>query len=127
MNVRSPCKGIFGVGKAAIFASTGRAWRCWRLGLFMLLGSTAALWAGGSGLNVLIVVNQSSSNSVQLGNYYREQRDVPPQNFLRVNGPGGNVAWSESDFNNTLANPLLGMLASRQLTNQIDYVVLSMD
>lgn len=88
---------------------------------------TPFLWAGGSGLNVVIVVNQSSSNSVQLGNYYREQRQVPAQNFLRVNWNGDNVLWSETDFNNTLLNPLTAMLASRQLTNQIDYVVLSMD
>jgi len=28
------------------------------------------LWAGGSGLNVIVVVNQNSTNSVQLGNPY---------------------------------------------------------
>ncbi len=86
-----------------------------------------ALWAGGSGLNVVIIVNQSSSNSVQLGNYFQEQRQIPPQNFLRVNWTGGNIEWAESDLESTLLNPLLTMLTARQLTNQIDYVVLSMD
>ena len=76
---------------------------------------------------MVIVVNQSSSNSVQLGNYYRELRQVPPQNVLRVNWPGSNVLWTQTDFNNTLLTPLSAMLASRQLTNQIDYIVLSMD
>ena len=56
------------------------------LGFFPL-----GLQAGGSGLNVVVVVNQNSSNSVQLGNYYREQRHVPPQNFLRINWPGTNT------------------------------------
>ncbi len=74
-----------------------------------------------------IVVNQNSTNSVQLGNYYREQRQVPPQNYLRINWAGANTEWTLTDFNNTLLNPFLAMLASRQLTNQIDYVVLAMD
>ena len=86
------------------------------------------LWAGGSGLNVAVVVNQSSSNSVQLGTYYCEHRQVPPLNVLRINWPpGGNVEWTLADYTNTLLNPLLYMLANRQLTNQIDYVLLSMD
>ena len=82
---------------------------------------------GGSGLNTIVVVNQSSSNSCELGNYYCERRQVPPENLLRINWPGGNVSWSGSDFTNVLLNPLLAMLVERQLTNQADYVVLSMD
>jgi len=85
------------------------------------------LWAGGSGLNVLVVVNQTSSNSVQLGNYYCERRQIPPQNYVRINWTGGNTVWTISDFTNMLLNPVLAALSSRQLTNQIDYVVLSMD
>jgi uncharacterized protein (TIGR03790 family) len=90
--------------------------------------SAAGLFAGGSGLNVVVVVNQNSTNSVQLGNYYCERRGVPPQNLLRItNWTGGNVEWTTSDFTNSLVNPLLSMLSSRGLTNQIDYIVLSMD
>jgi uncharacterized protein (TIGR03790 family) len=100
---------------------------CFAAGLLVLL-STARLFAGGSGLNVVVVVNQNSTNSVQLGNYYCEKRGVPPQNLLRItNWTGGNVEWTTSDFTNSLVNPLLSMLSSRGLTNQIDYVVLSMD
>ena len=73
------------------------------------------------------MVNQNSTNSVQLGNYYRAQRNVPPQNYLRINWTGTNTEWTISDFTTNLLNPLLAMLTSRQLTNQIDYVVLSMD
>lgn len=85
------------------------------------------LLAGGSGLNTVIVVNQNSTNSVQLGNYYREQRQVPPQNFLRASWTGGNIMWSSNDLATTVYNPLMALLDSAQLTNQIDYVVLSMD
>ncbi len=85
------------------------------------------LHAGGSGLNVAIIVNQDSTNSIQLGNYYREKRNIPPQNVFRIYWPGTNTEWSLSDYNTNLLNPFVSALASRGLTNQIDYVVLSMD
>ena len=78
-------------------------------------------------MNVVLVVNQSSTNSVELGNYYAEQRGLNPENILRINWTGANTSWNPADFTNTLFNPLLGMVASRQLSNQVDYVVLSMD
>lgn len=99
----------------------------------LLLAGTAVLtagtlWAGGSGLNVIVVVNQNSTNSVQLGNAYCEQRGVPPQNLLRMTGWTGAIdMWSLADFEAYLSNPLLAMLASRGLTNQAVYVLLSMD
>ena len=85
------------------------------------------LQAGGNGLNTVVIVNQSSSNSCALGNYYCERRHVPPGNVLRISWSGGNTLWTSNDFQTNLVTPLLGMLASRQLTNQIDYLVLSMD
>ena len=95
-------------------------------GVVFTLGA-ANLFAGGSGLNVVVVANQNSSDSLQLANYYCEQRQVPPQNVLRINWTGGNITWTRNDFETTLRAPLNAMLASRQLTNQIDYVLLSMD
>ena len=85
------------------------------------------LWAGGSGLNVVVVANQASSNSCELANYFCERRSVPPDNQLRINWAGGNQSWTSDDFQTNLLNPLLDMLASRELGNQVDYVVLSMD
>jgi uncharacterized protein (TIGR03790 family) len=90
--------------------------------------AAATAWAGGSGLNVIVVVNQNSTNSVQLGNDYCEQRGVPPQNVLRLtNWTGGSVTWAPTDFQNQLLNPLLAMIASRGLARQAQFVVLSMD
>src|SRR6478672_2501487 len=83
--------------------------------------------AGGSGLNTIVVINQSSSNSCEVANYYCERRQIPPENVLRIYWPGDNISWSSADFQTTLLQPLLNMIASRQLTNQADYVVLSMD
>ena len=83
--------------------------------------------AGGSGLNTVVVMNAASTNSLEAGNYFCERRQVPPENVLRINWPGGNVNWTSADYTNYLLAPLLNMLGARQLTNQIDYVVLSMD
>jgi uncharacterized protein (TIGR03790 family) len=94
----------------------------------VVLCTSEALWAGGSGLNVLVVVNQNSTNSLQLGNEYCERRGVPPQNVLRMTGwNGGALSWNRSDFETLLRDPLLATLAARSLTNQVQYVLLSMD
>lgn len=100
-----------------------------RLFLMMALTVAAAnVWAGGSGFNVIVVVNQNSSNSVQLGNDYCEQRGVPPQNLFRMTGwTGGSITWSLGNYQTYLLNPMLAMLASRGLTNQAEFVLLSMD
>ncbi|MGA2854483.1 MAG: TIGR03790 family protein [Verrucomicrobiota bacterium] len=90
--------------------------------------AAGAVWAGGSGLNVIVVVNQNSTNSVQLGNDYCEQRGVPPQNLLRLTGwTGGSINWNPANFKTNLLNPLLAMVASRGLTNQAQFVLLSMN
>jgi len=97
-------------------------------GIFaVIVGLAWNLHAGGSGLNTVIIVNQNSANSVELGNYYAERRQVPPENVLRVNWTGGNVSWTSAEFQSVLLNPLTAMLSARGLTNQIDYLVLSMD
>lgn len=96
--------------------------------LTVVLLAVNRLWAGGSGLNVIVVVNPYSTNSVQLGNDYCEQRGVPPQNLLRLtNWTGGSINWSPTDCQNDLLNPLLAMVANRGLTNQAQFVLLSMD
>ena len=102
-----------------------RVWMVWLAALM-----TAALRgrAGESGLNVIVVVNQNSGNSLQLGNDYCERRGVPPQNLFRMSGwTGGPVGWQQSDFTNDLLNPLLAMISGRGLTNQAHIILLSMD
>ncbi|HOX57756.1 MAG TPA: TIGR03790 family protein [Candidatus Paceibacterota bacterium] len=93
-----------------------------------VLFTAGTVWAGGSGFNVIVVVNQHSTNSVQLGNAYCEQRGVPPQNVLRMTDwTGGAIEWSRTSFETCLLNPLLTLLAGRGLTNQAELVLLSMD
>jgi uncharacterized protein (TIGR03790 family) len=87
-----------------------------------------AVNAGGSGLNTVVVANQNSSNSVALANLYCELRGVPSANYFRMTGwTGGAISWSRSEFEIFLREPLLRTLVDRGLTNQVDFLVLSMD
>ncbi|NOS68822.1 MAG: TIGR03790 family protein [Verrucomicrobia bacterium] len=106
------------------------------VGLWRLLFSGILLWsslfglhayAGGSGLNTLVVINQNSPDSIELGNYFSERRRVPPENIVRISWPGGNTYWDSTQFQTNLLQPVLQAIAARGLTNQIHYVVLSMD
>lgn len=94
-----------------------------------MLCCAGTVWAGGSGLNVAVVVNQNSTNSIQLANAYCAQRAVPPQNVLRLahQWSGGSISCSPEEFQSQLLAPLLQMIQSRGLTNQIQFVLLSMD
>jgi len=89
--------------------------------------ATFPVRGGGSGLNTLVVVNQASTNSVELGNYYCERRQIPGPNVVRIRWTGGNVSWNQSQFETNLLRPLIDAIAARQLEPQIHYVVLSMD
>ena len=119
-------------GKAGLFSRSADKWRMVNrlciLWLAVLMTAAPCAWAGDSGLNVIVVVNQNSSNSVQLGNDYCERRGVPPQNLFRMTGwTGGAINWQQSDFESYLLHPLLAMISSRGLTNQAQIVLLSMD
>ena len=94
---------------------------------FQALFLSVDLLAGGSALNVVVVANGVSSNSCELANYYCSQRQISPRQVIRINWQGSNVEWTQADFNLFLLNPLLDFLAANELTNQIQYVVLSMD
>jgi uncharacterized protein (TIGR03790 family) len=83
--------------------------------------------AGGSGLNTLVVINQNSARSMELGNYYCERRQIPPENVIRIVWTGGNTTWTATEFHTILRQPVEQAIASRGLSAQIEFVVLSMD
>lgn len=102
--------------------------RGWLICLSVAIGSASVAWGGESGLNVIVVVNQNSANSVTLGNDYCDLRGVPPQNLWRMTGwTGGAINWTPAQFASYLRNPLLNLIQTRGLTNQADVVLLSMD
>ncbi|WP_205881046.1 TIGR03790 family protein [Limisphaera ngatamarikiensis] len=97
------------------------------LGCLIWWGAFWGCLAGGSGLNVAVVVNADSPASLALGNYYRELRGVPAAQVFRIRWGGGPVEWSRAEFESRLLVPFAQWLESSGLTSQVDYVVLSMD
>ena len=112
-------------GNLRLAFSAGCILRLAFLGVLLLFSPLAK--AGGSGLNVLVVANSASPDSLDLANYYLQRRQIPPQNLLLVRWTGGRISWNPVQFNNILLQPILAALRDRGLSNQIDFVVLSMD
>jgi uncharacterized protein (TIGR03790 family) len=95
--------------------------------LFVAGWNTQPCHAGGSGYNTLLVINRASSNSCEVGSFYREARGIPPENVVFIDWTGGNVSWTSNDFQSVLAQPILTAITNRGLSNQAFFVVLSMD
>jgi hypothetical protein len=78
------------------------------------------LRAGGSGENVILIVDPSNPESLHVANYYKAKRDVPDVNVLYM-APG---AADYTDFVATNLPGFLGALAAKHIGDHIDYVVL---
>ncbi len=82
------------------------------------LALTQAL-AGGGPENVLIIADPTRPTSLHAANYYRQARNVPPQNVLYMDPDAQNYAAF------TAANlpALLGSLDQRAIADHIDYIL----
>jgi uncharacterized protein (TIGR03790 family) len=82
----------------------------------------AAAFAGGGPLNTIVVVNDLSPDSLEIGLRYARARGIPESHICHVTtAPSGTLqitAWS-----NEIRNPVLSFIAEQGLSNQIDYVV----
>ncbi|MCB1070217.1 MAG: TIGR03790 family protein [Kiritimatiellae bacterium] len=92
-----------------------------------LLGGRAVPSLGGGGpQNVLVVVNDNSTNSIFLGKEYARQREIPERNVLRIATTVTNNIDAAS-FSNQIRAPIHAYLTEAGLEDQIDYLVLSRD
>jgi uncharacterized protein (TIGR03790 family) len=101
---------------------------------FLLLQVFQSTGLGGGGpQNVLVVVNDQSLESLELGRHYRELRGIPEINICHVSVPPcvqgipASYSISESNFISGIRAPVLQYISSMRLTNQIDYIVFSRD
>jgi uncharacterized protein (TIGR03790 family) len=92
----------------------------------MLVAVTARALCAQSAANVLLVVNEASSTSVQIGEYYARKRALPSTNLLRIRAPIaeeiGRVAYEE-----LVERPIAARLTSRGAEDYILYIVLTKD
>lgn len=90
--------------------------------MVVLLGTAGVVMAGGGPHRVLVVVNDASPESLELGQYYQDQRAIPERNICHVNTTT-NYSIELTDFTNDIANVVRSYISSAGLSNQIDYVV----
>jgi len=81
---------------------------------FLLLGQTPD--------SVLVVVNQPSALSRQIGEYYGGRRRIPASNICRLNA-STDEEISRSDFDDKIARPLQSYLRSHKLSEKVLYIV----
>ena len=89
--------------------------------LLAALAASAAVFAGGSPENTLLIIDPASTDSLYVGNYYRDARDIPDQNVVFM-APG---AADYPAFVNYNLPALFGTLANRAIGDHIDYIVVT--
>ena len=77
-----------------------------------------------SAANVLLVINDSSPASIEVGEYYAKVRRIPPQNIAHISTVQTETV-SRTVFEATIESPLSKWLTKHLLQDQILYVVLT--
>ncbi len=72
--------------------------------------------------SVLVVINQTSALSRQIGEYYAERRHIPSANICRITA-SANEEISRSDFDDQIARPIQNYLRGHNLTEKVLYIV----
>ena len=80
--------------------------------------------AAQSGQQVAIVINESSPDSVRVGEYYARQRGVPPTNVIRIRTSTEDLI-DRATFRREVEQPIVDALSSARLQDQILYIVLT--
>lgn len=96
--------------------------------LTVLLVVAALPWfarAGGGPHNVLVIVNDNSPESLEIGQYYQELRGLPERHLVHVQVTT-NYTTDLATFTNQVVNPVRDYLANSGLSNQVDYLVLTL-
>lgn len=88
--------------------------------------ASATVWAGGGPQNTLVVVNDNSLESLELGQYYQGKRDIPEGNICHIR-VATNYSVDTATFSNDIRGPVLNFVTNSVLSNQIDYIVFSKD
>ncbi len=83
--------------------------------------SQAGLFAQGPA-NVLIVVNDNSALSREIGEYYARRRGVPGKNICRIRTTQ-KESIARSDYDREIAAPIADFLRANQLVESVLYIV----
>lgn len=77
--------------------------------------------AGGTAENALLIIDPTNADSLYIGNYYKNARNIPDANVLYINPTNTNyVVWTVNHV-----DMLFGSLANKGVEDHVDYVVLN--
>ncbi|MBL9032469.1 MAG: hypothetical protein JNM80_12290 [Phycisphaerae bacterium] len=94
-----------------------------RVGAVTLLSLAGVARAGGGPENVLVLINPASADSMHLGNYYKNARNIPDSNVLYiVPTPQSYTAFAAD---NGALDALFGQLRNVKLEDHIDFIVVA--
>ncbi len=74
--------------------------------------------------NILLVLNESSPASLEIGQYYAQKRGIPTQNILQLKAPATDEI-SREDFTREIEAPIALWLARNSAQDRILYFVLT--
>ncbi|HEY8241166.1 MAG TPA: TIGR03790 family protein, partial [Kiritimatiellia bacterium] len=72
----------------------------------------------------MVVVNDNSPESLELGQYYQDARGIPERNIFHISSTT-NFTVDAASFSNDIRNPVLAYVSSSGLSNQVDFIVFS--
>src|SRR5215471_21531292 len=97
--------------------------------VFSLLGILTfceAMVFAQSSANVLLIVNESSLASIEIGTYYTQKRAIPGENVLRLKlNPSESI--ERADYERQIEGPIATWLARNFTQDRILYIVLTKD
>jgi uncharacterized protein (TIGR03790 family) len=74
--------------------------------------------------NVLIVVNTTTPESIQVGEYYQRKRRIPTDNLLRITAPADEQI-SRDVFERQIESPIVSWITRRRAHDRLLYIVLT--
>ncbi len=99
--------------------------RIWTFVALVCVGAglilTSQVCAGGGPHNVLIIINPNNDESLYVGNYYKNARNIPDRNVVYFDPQAGDY----TEFVGFHLDALLGSLATRAIEDHIDYVIVT--
>lgn len=101
--------------------------RHWAVHLVLTVLAAEAAWAGGTGQNLLLVVNPNDENALRIANAYQIARNIPDRNILFIAPPTTagftNIAVAtQTEMLTRYAAAIEQAIITRGLAGQIDYV-----
>ena len=96
-----------------------------RLACLLVILVSVASCAAVPSCNVLVIVNDNSADSKEIGAYYAAKRSIPAENICHVKCPGDNERLSTDEYYSMLEKPIKAYLKKTGLVKAVDYIVMT--